>query len=130
MKACIDLREYGDRYRVWNELEDRKAHQADDPWDVVISGWAGFVAPYGGSCLLACTNSDRTARKILQAVPGARVIQEGSDGSNIAFDVTHFETVASILRLRRRRVVSPEQRAIAVQRLAKYHFSRSDHVAG
>jgi|SRR6516162_9263471 hypothetical protein len=115
---CIDLRDYGDRYRVWNELEGRRAHQADDPWDLVIPGRGGFVAPHGREHLLACTGSSITTRRVLAADPEAVVIQDGSDGQNVTFHAGHFTAVAEVLRLRRRR----RQPAQAADRLRGHQF--------
>jgi hypothetical protein len=112
--TCIDLRQFGDRFRVWNEAHTRRAHERDDIWDLVIPGAGGFVAPYGGEYLLACTNSLLTTRRILAAVPGAVVTRDGSDGQNVRFDVAHLDAAAEILRLRkRRRVDEAERRRLA-----------------
>jgi hypothetical protein len=61
--ACIDLRAYSPPYRVHNEPEDRRAHERDDPWDLVIPGWSGFLAPQGGEHLLACTRGRKTTKQ-------------------------------------------------------------------
>jgi hypothetical protein len=121
---CVDLRQY-DRYRVWNELEGRKAHQADDPWDLIIPGRLGFVAPYGGEFLHACTNSLITTRRVLAIDPEALVTQHGSDGQNVKFHSRHFEAVAKLMDLRRRKVLSEEQKAAQVERLKAYQFPAS-----
>src|SRR5262245_34260889 len=107
---CVDLRDYADRYRPWNEIADRPARATDDPWDVILPGWGGFVAPWGGEYLLACTRGGgKTTKKVLAIDPEAVVTQDGSDGQNVRFHVRHFEAVAQVLRLKRRRVLSPEQ---------------------
>jgi len=118
----IDLRRESARYPVRNELEGRAAHQRDDPWDLVLPGWAGFVAPWGrigagapsGTTLVACTHSVVTTRRLLATVSGARVVQDGSDGQNVTFAVEHLDAVAAVLRLRRVKVVTEAER----QRLA------------
>jgi hypothetical protein len=60
--SCVDLRQYADRFRVFNEVGGRRAHKADDPWDLILLGWSGFVAPWGGDKLVACTNNLTTSR--------------------------------------------------------------------
>jgi hypothetical protein len=122
MTTCIDLRKYGNHYRVWNEIEGRRAQQRDDPWDLIVLGRCGFIAPYGGNQLLACTNGSLTASRILERVPSASVTQHGVDGQNVRFPAAAFALAAPILRLRHRRQVSEEQRQVAAQRLARYHF--------
>src|SRR5687768_16029098 len=109
MTTCFDLRDYGDRYRVWNELEDRTAHKTDDPWDLILPGRSGFVAPYGGDQLLACTNSRLTTGRLVATVPEALVTQDGTDGQNIRFHARHLDAVADLLGLRKRRQASPQQ---------------------
>jgi hypothetical protein len=52
-----------------------------------------------------------TTRRLLAAVPGAAVVQDGSDGQNVTFGAEHFETVAGILGLRKRRRLSAEHKA-------------------
>jgi hypothetical protein len=129
MTTCIDLRDYGDRFKVWNEPEGRKAREWDDPWDLIIQGFSGFVAPYGGNFLLACTRSISTTRRVLEAVPGAEIIQDGADGQNVRFAAADFALVAQILRLRRRRQVSHEQRQLSALRLAPYRFGNGPETA-
>ena len=118
---CVDLRQYT-RYRVWNELEDRKAHQADDAWDLVIPGQGGFVAPYGHDWLLACTNSITTTRRVMAIDPEAIVTQHGSDGQNVKFHVRHLDDVAKVMRLRRRRKLSEQHAARLAESNAAHRF--------
>jgi hypothetical protein len=93
-----------------NEVEGRRAWADDDPWDVTLPGANGFLAPYGGEYLLACTRGIRVTRKVLAIDPGAVVTQDASDGQNVKFHVRHFEAVAEVMRLRRRRQVSEAER--------------------
>jgi hypothetical protein len=108
--TCIDLRRFSPPYRCFNELEGRQAYERDNPWDLVLPGAAGFVAPYGGEHLLACTRHRITTAAILAKVPDALVTQDGSHGQNIRFHVRHLDAVAGILRLRRRKEVSEAER--------------------
>jgi hypothetical protein len=110
MPECVDLRTVGP-YRLVNELTGKKPRTTDDPWVLLIRGRSGSVSPYGGDLLLADTRSVVTTRRILAAVPDAVVTQDGDDGQNITFPAAHLETVAGILGLKRRRVVSEAQRA-------------------
>ena len=108
---CIDLRCHSDRFRVWNEIEGRKAHVTDDPWDLILPGHSGFIAPHGGDQLVACTNHTLTTRAVLAAAPGAVVTQDGSDGQNIRFASVYLDAVAMVLRIRKRRHLPEASRA-------------------
>src|SRR5262249_55823638 len=80
-------------------------------WDCILPGWSGFIAPYGGEYLLACTNGILKTRQILATVPDAVITQDGSDGQNIKFHVAPLETVAELLRSKKRRPGSQGERA-------------------
>jgi hypothetical protein len=123
MTTCVDLRIVGDRYRVWNELEDRRAYDRDDPWDLILPGWSGFVAPHGGQKLVACTRSCITTRRLMAVVPGAVIVQDGADGQNVTFDADHLEAVACLLRVRKRRRLTDAQRQALGERGAGSRFS-------
>jgi hypothetical protein len=114
------LQNWGDRYRVFHEIEGRPAHARDDPWDLVLVGRSGSVALWcNGGQLVAITNAAATTRRLLAAVPGAKLVQDGDDGANIAFGPEYLDTVAAILRLRRNRRYTPAQRQAAAARLEK-----------
>jgi hypothetical protein len=114
----VDLRNYPP-YRCYHEPEGRKARKTDDPWDLVLRGRKGFIAPCGGEYLLACTNHLLTTRRLLKAVPDAVITQDGSDGQNVRFHVNSLAAVAKILVLRRRRVFTPAEKARRAAGLAK-----------
>jgi hypothetical protein len=120
--TCPDLRIIGRRFRPQNETYNRSAHSTDDCWELVLPGRSGFVAPFGGSLLMACTRSSGTTDKILASVPGARVHQDGADGQNIVFPADWLSTVADLLRLRCQRVLSAEQRRANAERLKSFRF--------
>ena len=56
-------------------------------------------------------------------LPFTKVAQDGDDGANTLFPVEHFEEVAKIMRPKRRRRMTEEQRRVAADRLAKYAFT-------
>jgi hypothetical protein len=129
--TCIDLRQrFGNRFQVRNELEACRAHVADDPWDLVIQGRTGFVAPWGGDTLVACTRHVLTTRRIIEAVPGSVVVQDGQDGQNVTFDTVHFDTVAAILGLRKRRRLSEAHRKRLVEQVASFRFAGPSDKSG
>jgi len=128
---CIDLRQYGERFHVWNETERRRAWERDDPWDMNLRGRLGFIAPWGPTTLVACTNSMITTRKILAAVPGAKIAQDGDDGQNVTFPGEAFEVVAAIMQLRKRRKLPEKSReAFAAGRATGLAALRAAEVPG
>jgi hypothetical protein len=90
---------------------------------LVIPGRSGFVAPWGGRSLLACTRSAATSRRLLAAVPGAAVAQDGADGQNVSFGAEHLQVVAGLLRLRKRRRLSDGNKQAAAGRLRPFAFT-------
>ena len=50
------------------------------------------------------------------------MVQDGDDGVNARFHVNHIDEVAKIMKPRRRRRLSDEQRRAAAVRLAEYQF--------
>jgi hypothetical protein len=124
--TCIDLRQFSPPYRCFNDLEGRPAYERDNPLDLVLPGWSGFVAPYGGEYLLACTRGRATTKRLLAAVPDAVITQDGGDGQNVKFHVRHLDVVAPLLRLRRRRqvVLTEEQVQARREQLARINAIR------
>ena len=127
MADCINLRSrFGQRYRAaYGEdyhAEYGAGARVDDPWLMAISCQNGHICPWGGSILAACTKAAGSVANRLKALPFTTVAQDGSDGSNVLFDVVHFDLVAKIMKPRRRRRLSPEARRAAGERLAKYRF--------
>jgi hypothetical protein len=124
---CVNVRErFGQRYRVEYEesyyAERPEYRSAEEVWLQIIPCQRGHIYPHGGKMLAAATNGPGPIVKKLLAVPGAQMWQDGDDGANILFPVEQFEDVAKLMRARRRRRLSPEQRAKAAERLAKYAF--------
>jgi hypothetical protein len=126
MSNCTSLlHRYGSRFKLFNEIRSRRAFARDDPWELIIPGRRGFVAPWGyDGSLVAITNATRTTRRLLVAVPGAVVVQDGSDGANITFMPEHLDAVAEVLKLRRKKQYTPAQRQAAAAQLAKARLKR------
>jgi hypothetical protein len=80
--------------------------------------------------LAAATNTRGPIARRLAALPCIRAVQDGDDGINLVFHVSDFAKVAAILKPRRKRQLTPEQKADRVARLRKYQFrpaSQSDY---
>ena len=53
---------------------------------------------------------------------------DGAGGANIKFDVVHFESVADLMKPRRRRRLSEAQKVAAAERLRKYQPAKGQSV--
>lgn len=127
MPACINLREtYGDRYRIAHEesyaAEHPQFRAEEEPWLQVIPCRHGHIYPGGGDLLMVSTSFRGRIAHRLMALPFAEVVQDGSDGVNATFPADRLDEVAEIMGARRRRVMSPEQRAACVDRLRRFQF--------
>lgn len=125
--ACVNLKErFGGQYKILHEESyfaqyGPRATRAD-PWLQIIPGRLGHVFPHGGDLLAASTNTAGSTARRLAALPGAVLWLDGSDGVTVLFPVEELETVAAILHLRRRRVLSEAARAHLRVLGAKYGF--------
>jgi len=63
-----------------------------------------------------------TTGKVPAIDPEAVITQDGTDGQNVRFHARHFEAVAVVLRLRKRRRLSEEQKAERGERLRGFRF--------
>lgn len=122
---CVNLKkEFGKRYRVKYEESYHAEHgenaRAEDPWLMTIPCRNGHIFPWGGGDLAASTNRLGPVANALKTLPFATLAKEGSDGVTVLFDVQHFDEVARILKPRRRRRLSPEERAKRTKRLHEY----------
>lgn len=112
---CINLRErFGDRFKV-RYVQDYFAEygpnaQTEDPVYMEVPCANGFIAPWSGTELVACTARAGAVARKLGALPFTTVVQDGDDGANVAFPVERFEEVAAVMKPRRRRRLSPTAR--------------------
>lgn len=120
---CVDLEEqFGSVYQV--EYEDGVFHRARDAWRLILTCRHGHFYPHGGEILGASTNTRGAIANQLAALPCVRVVQDGSDGINAIFHVDDFESVAALLKPRRRRRLTPDQKAERTERLRKHRFRK------
>jgi len=135
MSPCIDLSErFGSRYRVTHEesyTAERGQHgRTHEPCLQMIPCRHGSIYVHGGELLGASTKFRGRVAKRLAALPCVRIAQDGDDGVNVVFRVTDFDTVAAILKPKRRRKLTPEQVAERTERLRRYQFSSAGQNAG
>ena len=126
-KKCINLkRRFGDRYRVEFEESYHADHgdraRTEDPWLMIIPCQRGHIYPHSHNRLGASTDRCGKTANQLKRLACTKVVQDGSVGVNVIFEVSDFEKVAKIMKPRRRRRQSPEQRQASIERLAKYRF--------
>lgn len=124
---CINLREtFGDCYKIGRDeayaAEYGDGARRDDPWLQQIECRNGTICPWGGSKLAACTRALGSVAKDLRKLPFAEIAMDGSDGVNAVFDVADFDAIAEIMKPRRVRRYSEEQRRKMAERIAKYRF--------
>ena len=113
---CPDLKALAaGKYRVKREESYHAEHgergRSADLWLWFIPCLHGHVFPFGAGLLGASTDRRGGIARRLAALPGGRVHQDGDDGLIAVFPDSMFETVASILKARRRRSWSEAERA-------------------
>ena len=124
---------FSKRYRVsYDQAYNPKGKPRSclDPWMMQIEGRYGTVYPYGGEVL--CLEIDRHVKLAnrIANLPGVTVHQEGDDERTLLFDVSLFEKVARLVKLKRRRRLSEKQRREKAARLAAVRSTVTDKKAG
>lgn len=108
----IDLKRLaGARWRVTlDDSAEQDTSGAERLWLYRLAGNRGHVYVHGADRLGVWTDQ-RGMRDRLLALPGARLHQDGDREWTIVLAVEHLDTAAGIIKARRRRQVSEEQRA-------------------
>jgi hypothetical protein len=129
--TCVDLRSlFGHLYKIRHEesywAERPEFRKEEEPWLLIIQCVHGHIYPHGDD-LLAWSSSGRgpIVNKVCR-LPYVEVVQDGDDGVNATFPLAHFQEVAEIVKPKKRppkRVLTPEQRQAAIERLAPYQFA-------
>ncbi len=111
----VNLREvFGHRFRI--EMEESYFAQygpgarTDDPHYQVIPGGRGDVYAWDTERLAASTHTSGNTATKLKGLPFVEVWQDGTDGCTVIFPVTRLNDVATLLKLRRRRCISEQER--------------------
>lgn len=135
MAQCVNLmNSFGNHYKIKYEesyvAERGEQGRVEDAWLLTIPCKHGEIYPHGGQLLGASTNNRGPIANHLAALSVVRIVQDGDDGVNAVFDVDDFDQVAAVMRPKRRRKLSDEQRAERVERLRDYQFSSASHDAG
>jgi hypothetical protein len=114
-------RTYGHTYQIKTEEGGDKK----DPTAWIIPGKYGHIYVHGAHILGVATNNAGRIAKLLAAMPGVFVRQDGSDGINAIFAPSEFEAVADIIQCRKkrkRRPLSPEAKARLLKIGAEHRF--------
>ncbi len=125
---CINLKErFGDRFKVTYEESYYAQYgpnaQIEDPWLMIIPCQNGHIYPHGGETLAASTDRCGSVAKRLAGLDCVTVVQDGSDGTTAAFDVSNLDRIAQIMIPRKgRRRLSPEHRARLLEVGRKHRF--------
>ena len=124
---CVDLKAiFGDHLKLDVDksyyAERPEFRRQEEPWLTHVLCQKGHIGVWGNNLLVACTNRAGSVAKRLKALPFVTVVQDGTDGVNATFPPDHFDAVAEIMKPRKRRRLSGEQRAKLVEAGAKYRF--------
>lgn len=132
--TCPNLRSlFGREYKIRHEesyrAERPEFRKEEEPWLQIIPCLHGHIYPHGDDLLAWASDNRGPVVTRVCRLPFVNVVQDGSDGVNATFPVTHFREVAEIVQPRRRRVLSPERRQAAIERLAEYRFKPARQTA-
>ena len=123
---CIDLLTlFGDEYRIgWDEAYDPKGRPKEncDPWYMTVPCERGTIYPHGDSKLGVMVDYRPITAKRLVESGVCELYQDGDQEKTFLFDVSDFDTVAKIVKPKRKRRLTAEQREKNVERLKKYRF--------
>lgn len=117
----VNLAEFcGDRYKVVDDGTDDPCRE-ERPWCMEIQGRYGAIYPYGSThfhpdLLAVRVDSPRIWMRDFDHL-GLKVRQWGDDEKVFLFPVSMLDEIAGLIKARRRRQVSPEQKAELLRRL-------------
>jgi hypothetical protein len=127
---CLDLmKEYGETYRItWDECYDPKGRHKNnlDPWYMQIPTLHGHFYPHSETELGFATNKNGNIARQLAALPFTTVAQNGTDGMNLTFKNEDFSKIAEIVKPKKKRRLTPEQRKASIERIAKHRFQKKE----
>lgn len=124
--GCVDLwRTFGDTYKIITDPAYNPSginHSRLDPWYFVIPCKYGFISPHGRKVLeIYMDRHDYVAKKVA-ALRGVVLYADGDRDKAYLFHVSRFNAVAAIVKPKRRRKMSEENRMSAAVRLGDFRF--------
>lgn len=120
----IDLKKLaGRKYKtVLDESYEPTGCLEDRLWHIQIPAKYGHVYLHGANLLGAYTDG-RKRIAMMKAIPGLRLHQNGDKEASFVFPPELLDQVAAVLKARKGRPpMSEEQKAAAVERLARFSF--------
>ena len=130
---CVNLK---DRYGDWYRIEFDPAYNSRnvpgdklDPWYMLIPCRRGTIYPHGDDLLAVDVDYRPITAKRVAALDGVTLHQDGDWEKTFLFHVDLFDEVAKLVKPRRRRRLTEQQRRDGVARLRKHQFRsrRSGH---
>jgi hypothetical protein len=116
---------FGTKYKIgWDECYDPKGRSKEnlDTWYMTIPCERGTIIPFGDTELSVLVDyRPITAKRLIESGVCA-LYQDGDHEKTFLFDVSDFDTVAEIVKPRRKRRLTAEQREKNIERLQKYRF--------
>lgn len=117
-------KKYGNKYKVVDDGTNDPC-RAERVWCQEIRGRHGAIYPYGHDGTLAVRNESR--KENIRTSPrakqlereGLKVIQRGDWEIVFKFEPARIDYIADLIKAKKKRHLSPEQRAKAIEALAK-----------
>lgn len=100
---------------------------ASDPWYHVIKCQRGELYPFSAAEIVAEATSNPTFNR-LAGLPGVRVHQNADQGGAVRFPIAMLDQVAEIMRPRRKRQVSDDERARLAEQSRRHGFGSAKHI--
>ena len=121
---CPDLKKLArGKWRVVRNQELVAGGKAGK-WDWVIPCSHGHICPWGPGLLAACLDGHKVIANDMVMRKGYTRVQFGDDGSNITFPEGDLVWAARRMRAFKKRVMTAEQREVAVARLDKARLTK------
>ena len=119
-----DLRQHSDTYRISTDPAfPFERFPSDRLWLFQIPCRRGHIFIHGTDTL-AYTGTSKTVAALLRSTPDSRLHQSGAGEATATFPASALHQVAKLVHAKKRRHVSPEQRAASAARLAAFAFKK------
>jgi hypothetical protein len=126
MFECVNLIDrFGDKYKIgWDSCYNPKGRPKEKlaPWYMTVPCERGTIYPHGDLKLGVMVDYRPITANLLAESGVCELYQDCDREKTFLFDVADFDTVAEIVKPRRKRRLTPEQREKNVERLKKYRF--------
>jgi hypothetical protein len=121
---CLNLEAlFGERFKItWDE--SRESNRDRDPWMMQIPcrGRGLMNYPHGGDLLALQCDSRPNIAAMIRRIPGVKLDQDGESEKTFIFAIGVFEQVAAIVKPRRKRQWTEEERQAVAEHLRPFQF--------